>query len=256
MQKRLGNRLWVGGGQCRCCGSFLDPQLEDAETCSTSEATRGHCVCVHAVVCGMKLADPGTTTEPRGLTASQSRPAVFSPPLLSPDAVRPWMCVCSPPLQRQLAETPHERHLIANSRVVGLRQQNIHHCPLIWIADGRPLPAVTRTPLYAADIASSRNGQQMSAKSLQRRWMHEIQIALLRRRAAMARAVLPNPSARAEWLFACVIVGARHHWRHVSLLTVDLAVDYGFWLPRQSFIHVASSADPLGLRALFERTFQ
>ena len=36
-------------------------------------------------------------------------------------------------------------------------------------------------------IASSRNGQQMSAKSLHRRWKHEIQIPLLRRRAAMAR---------------------------------------------------------------------
>ena len=24
VQKRLGNIVWVGGGQCRCCGSFLD----------------------------------------------------------------------------------------------------------------------------------------------------------------------------------------------------------------------------------------
>ena len=75
VQKRLANRLGVGGGQCRCCGSFLDPQSEHAETCSTAQAARGHCACVHAVVCGMKLADPGITTEPRGLTASKSRPA-------------------------------------------------------------------------------------------------------------------------------------------------------------------------------------
>ena len=51
VRKRLGNRLWVGGGQCRCCGSFLDPQLEHAETCSTAEATRGHYACVH---CGLR----------------------------------------------------------------------------------------------------------------------------------------------------------------------------------------------------------
>ena len=70
VQKRLGNKLWEGDGQCRCCGSFLDPQLESAETCSTAEATRGHYACVHAVVCGMKLADPGITTEPRGFTAT------------------------------------------------------------------------------------------------------------------------------------------------------------------------------------------
>ena len=49
--------LGVGGGQCRCCGSFLDPQLEHAETCSNTEATREHYACVHAVVCGLKLTD-------------------------------------------------------------------------------------------------------------------------------------------------------------------------------------------------------
>ena len=54
---------------------FLDPQLEHGETCSTAEATRGHYACVHAALGGLKLADPGITTEPGGLTATQSRPA-------------------------------------------------------------------------------------------------------------------------------------------------------------------------------------
>ena len=45
VQKRLGNRVWVGGAQCRCCVSFVDPQLEHAETCSTAEATREHYAC-------------------------------------------------------------------------------------------------------------------------------------------------------------------------------------------------------------------
>ena len=80
------------------------------------------------------------------------------------------------------------------------------------------VPAVTRTLQYAADIASSRNGQHLSAKSLHRRWKHEIQVALLRRRAAVARAVLANPSARAEWLFASVIDRALHYWGHVPAL--------------------------------------
>ena len=34
----------------------------------------------------------------------------------------------------------------------------------------------------------------------------------------MARAVLPNPSALAEWLLAGVIDRALHHWGHVSPL--------------------------------------
>ena len=36
--------------------------------------------------------------------------------------------------------------------------------------------------------------------------------------SAMARAVLPNPSARADWLFAGIIDRALHHWGHVPSL--------------------------------------
>ena len=45
-----------------------------------------------------------------------------------------------------------------------LRRQGIYCSPLVWTADGRPHPAVTATLQYAADIASSRNGQHLSAK--------------------------------------------------------------------------------------------
>ena len=38
------------------------------------------------------------------------------------------------------------------------------------------------------------------AKSLVARWGHEIQVALMRRRAAMARAVLPRLSGRDAWM--------------------------------------------------------
>ena len=81
-----------------------------------------------------------------------------------------------------------------------------------WTADGRPHPAVIRTLQCAADIASSRNGQQMSAKSLQYSWTHEFQIALFRRRAAMTRANLPDPFARAEWLLAGLTDTALSHY--------------------------------------------
>ena len=101
--------------------------------------------------------------------------------------------------------------------IVELRQ-GVQYRPHVWTADWRPHPAVTRTVQYAADVASSRNGQQMSAKSLQRTWKHEIQFALLRRRAVMTRTVLPSPSARAEWHVAGIIDGALHHWEHVSSL--------------------------------------
>ena len=66
VQKRI-RQLSLGGGRPvpMLWRSFLDPQLEHAETCSNAEATRRHYACVHVAVCGMKLEDPGITTEPR-----------------------------------------------------------------------------------------------------------------------------------------------------------------------------------------------
>ena len=52
---------------------------------------------------------------------------------------------------------------------------------------------------------------KMSAKSLEHRWKHEVQIALLRQRAAMTRAVHPHTSASAEWLLAGPIYRVASH---------------------------------------------
>ena len=84
--------------------------------------------------------------------------------------------------QWQFAKMLHRRHSTVNCRITDMKLENggriLTSRPLVCTADGRPHPAVT-----------------LSAKSLRRAWKHEIQIAHLRRRAAMARAVLPNPSA-------------------------------------------------------------
>ena len=42
VQKRLGNWCYTGQGSCRVCGAFWDLQLEQSDTCSTAQATRGH----------------------------------------------------------------------------------------------------------------------------------------------------------------------------------------------------------------------
>ena len=90
-----------------------------------------------------------------------------------------------------------------------LRNQGIHYRPLVWTADGRQHPAITRTLQYAADIASGRNGQQMSAESIQRRWKHEFQIALLR----------PKKSSSASRVaLRGIIDRTLHHWGHVTPL--------------------------------------
>ena len=50
-------------------------------------------------------------------------------------------------------------------QIPDLRGQGILYRPLVWTAEKRPHPAATRTLQHAADIASSRNGQQLSAIS-------------------------------------------------------------------------------------------
>ena len=171
---------------------------------------------------GLKLADLGITAGAhRAHRFAIQAGCYFSPPLLSLDVAPPLdVCVASSiaaAARRDAAQAAFDRKLPHHrNEIVELRQQGVLNIALSSRQRmGDRHPAVTRTLQYAADIASSRNGQQMSSKSLQSRWKHEIQIALLRRRAAMARA---NPSARAERLLAGIIDRTLHYWGHVSPL--------------------------------------
>ena len=73
---------------------------------------------------------------------------------------------------------------------------------MVWTADGRPHPAVSRTLKFAAEVASTRGNAQTPASTLLGRWRHEIQISILRRRAAMCRAVMPRATPLEAWLLA------------------------------------------------------
>ena len=81
-----------------------------------------------------------------------------------------------------------------------LRSAGIAFRPMIWTADGRPHPAVTRTLKFAAGIAARRQGGGEATPGMMARWRHEIGVAIMRRRAAMMRAVLPKPSAKELWM--------------------------------------------------------
>ena len=104
------------------------------------------------------------------------------------------------------AEAALKRKLRRYRREISeLAAAGISFRPLVWTADGRPHPAVMRTLLYAAEIAVSRNSQQSTAGALVARWKHEVQVAILRRRAAMTRAVLPRRATAQElWLLTGV----------------------------------------------------
>jgi hypothetical protein len=85
------------------------------------------------------------------------------------------------------------RHVIPQ-----LARAGITFRPMVWTSEGRPHPAVTRTLRFAAGVAARRAGSEATA--LLSRWKHEVQIAIQRRRAAMARAVLPRATPQELWL--------------------------------------------------------
>ena len=214
LQKRLGARTYEGNAACSLCGAPLDPQVEHSECCATAEATRGHYACVRACVNGLRLADPAVTTEPRGLTNTTSRPAdILTAAAVPGRSAALDVCVASSNAAAaagDAAAAAFKRKLRRYRREIPqLRAAGIVYRPLVWTADGRPHPAVARTLAFASEIAATRSEQHASAQSLRSRWRHEIQIALLRRRAAMMRAVLPKRSARDTWLltgFSCTVL--------------------------------------------------
>ena len=149
----------------------------------------------------MKLADPGITAEPRGLTASQSRPAdIFTTAAVPRRSAALDVCVASSVAAAacgEAAQAAFDRKLSHYRNEFGeLRRvfSTVLFC-------GRRMDDRTGCHSDASVRSrhrSSRDGQQMSAKSHHRRWKREIQMVLLRRKAAMAPAVLPTPQARAE----------------------------------------------------------
>ena len=145
------------------------------ETCRTAEATRGHYGRVHAVPGGVLLADPAITTEPRGLTDTQSRPVdLFTTGAVPGRSAALDVCVASSSAaaaRGDVAQAASDRNTTHYRREIpDLRAQGKVYRPLVWTADGRPHRAVTRTLQYAAATAACRNGQQMSAKALQHCW--------------------------------------------------------------------------------------
>lgn len=207
IQRRLGARILSGPVACGICGAPLDPQLEHSETCATAEATRGHYACVRALVEGFRVADPTVTTEPQGLTSTSDRPAdIFTNAAVAGRSAALDVCITSPNAASaggDAAAAAYRRKLRRYRRAIReMWRAGIAFRPLIWTADARPHPAVVRTLRFAAEIAARRSGSEAPSAAMLGRWRHEITVAVLRRRAAMARAAMPRRSSRQDWLLA------------------------------------------------------
>ena len=167
---------------------------------------------VHAFIGGLRLADAGVTTEPRGLTSTQARPAdMFTVAAVPGRRAALDVCVASSNAAAaagDAAEGAFRRKLRRYRREIPeLGRAGISYRPLVWTASGRPHPAVSRTMRFAADLAANRSERHADSAAFLSRWRHEVQVALLRRRAAMMRAVMPQPSPQSDWLLTGFVQG-------------------------------------------------
>lgn len=205
VQRRLGARIYNVDAQCRICGCALDPQVEHSDCCDPAGATRGHYAVVRELVRGLKLADPGFLTEPRRLTTTESRPAdILTSAAVPGRSAALDVCVASPNASGaagDAAEAAFRRKLNRyRTETRELDAAGITFRPMVWTSHGRPHPAVTRTLSIAAEQAASRSSHASDAATLLARWRHEIKVAILRRRAAMVRACLPQAASHTTWL--------------------------------------------------------
>ena len=205
VQQRLGARIFEAEISCGICGVPLHPDLEHSEVCAIAEATKGHYACVRAAVDGLKMADPGVQTETRGLTNTQARPAdIYTIAAVPGRRAALDVCIASPnavAARGDAAEAAFKRKLDHYAAILPqLHQAGIAFRPLVWTADGRPHLAVTRSLRFAVERVAQKGSGTASCKEILGRWQHEIAVAIARRRAAMARAVLPQRSAHEQWL--------------------------------------------------------
>ena len=158
LQKRLGNRVWVGGGECRLCGSFLDPHSWNmAESLQHHRSHAGNTVHAFTMWCAVENSQTqASPRNPRGLTASQSRPAdIFTTAAVPGRSAALDVCVASS--NAAAARGDRRRHLIANCHTTGTkfreaRNQGIHYRPPVL--DSR---MATTPSLHSNTAARSRH---------------------------------------------------------------------------------------------------
>ncbi len=160
---------------------------------------------MRSLVNGFRLADPNVTTEPAGLTSTLDRPAdILTTAAVPGRSAALDVCIASPNAAiaaGDAAAAAFRRKLRRYRRAIPeLARAGIVFRPMVWTADARPHPAVVRTLRYAVSISASRNVESDSAPLMLNRWKHEITVAIMRRRAAMSRAVLQRRGERQRWL--------------------------------------------------------
>ena len=161
---------------CRSCGEGLDARLQHADTCSKTEACRGHYAVVNIVMDAARVADTQAKTEVRGLTETKQRPAD-----IRMRGIRlGWktavdVCVCSP-IAHQSGKDSAETAVRRNKRhyasgINDMHKAGIEYNPIVWTSEGRAHPAAVRFMATVSEKAARK--RPGTKKQFERRWAHE-----------------------------------------------------------------------------------
>ena len=89
--------------------------------------------------------------------------------------------------------TKYQQHFPA------LRRLGVVFRPVVWSAEGRAHPATVRLFDNMVRLFSNKHGKA-EAVGFRCRFLHEVGVAIQRRKAAMIRAALPRLSKRQRWM--------------------------------------------------------
>ena len=212
VQSRLGATFTGESVSCRQCGEVVDPKCSHASCCARAESTKGHYAVVRSVVDGMSVVDPCIQTEVRNLVNTTDRPAdiltwaalpgkltAIDVTIASQDAVQAGPDCCAAAYRRKVRRYA--------SILPALHRAGITFMPMVFSNEGRQHPATTRMLQNMAN-AMSRKFEDTEVKLIKRRWLHDIGVAIQRRKAAMIRACLPDRSHHEHWLLQGVLSNA------------------------------------------------
>ena len=146
----------------------------------------------------------GACTEVRNLAGTSDRPSdiltwaalpgkltAIDITIASQEAVQAGPDCCAAAYRRKV--TRYSRILPA------LRRVGVTFMPMVFSAEGRQHPATTRM-LQNTARALARKMEDGEVQGIQRRWLHDIGVAIQRRKTAMIRACLPERSHHQTWL--------------------------------------------------------
>ena len=142
----------------------------DAEKLAAPRSHARTLRCVLSVVCAENLQTQASPRNPGGSPLRNPGRLIFPPPAVPGRSAALDVCVASSnaaAARGDAAQAAFHRKLSAyRQEIPDLRNQGIHYRPLVWTADGRARPAVTRTLVLVGTASRCRRNHSSAGGSM------------------------------------------------------------------------------------------